>query len=215
MMTCACSISNPASIISACGGPSGGWNRTRLIPSKHGKRPAHGRSIGGLLDLVGHDLAGGCQPLAQAVLGQPIDQEAGHHDKRESHDALGLLDEDRRGKKQRIFENREAALDAALVLVRLDELQVAELLWSEDLGRDKEGRLASRFAGHRLVVERDRGSDLPLLAVGDGIAVRSFVAAVLGMRDDTAVHIEPVGTHREVLGEGGVCICLTDKAAVT
>lgn len=44
------------------------------------EHPAHGRPIRRLLDLVGDRLPRRGELLAQAVLGQPVDQQAQHQD---------------------------------------------------------------------------------------------------------------------------------------
>jgi hypothetical protein len=103
--------------------------------------PPHGRASGRLGELAGDRLAGRGPLLAQPVFGQPIDQQTEHHHERERHEPLGLLDEEGGGQKQRILEKTEAALDAVLLLVGLDELLVRELGGVEDIGGDQEGGL--------------------------------------------------------------------------
>ena len=62
----------------------------QLDPLETLEHPAHGRPTRRLLDLVGDGLTRGRQLLAQAVFGQPIDEQAQHHDQAEGDDALGF-----------------------------------------------------------------------------------------------------------------------------
>ena len=58
------------------------------------EHPAHRGPVRRLLDPVWDRLAGGRHPLAYAVLGEPVGEQAQHHDQAEGHDALRLLQED-------------------------------------------------------------------------------------------------------------------------
>jgi hypothetical protein len=96
-----------------------GWTRGRgdgeAVDSLEAlEDPAHGGAIGRLLDLVGDGLARGRELLAQAVLGQPIDQQAEHHHQTERDDALRFLQEDRGGQEERIFEEGKAVVPFVL-----------------------------------------------------------------------------------------------------
>ena len=62
------------------------------------------------------------QALADALLRQPVDQQAEHHDEPGSHDSLDLLDKHRRGQEERIFEKGKAAFHPALRFVEAQHL---------------------------------------------------------------------------------------------
>jgi len=78
--------------------------------------PARGGPISRFAELIGDRLSRGGELLAQAVLGELVDEEAQYHsqyhDQAQRHDPFGLFDEDRGGQKQRLLEEREAALDS-------------------------------------------------------------------------------------------------------
>jgi len=101
---------------------NGRASSARLVPHQANpfetlEHSAHGWPIGEFADLIGHRLGSSGQLLAQAVLCQPVDQQAQHHDQRERHDAARLLHKDRGSQKQRILEEGEAALYEQLVTV--------------------------------------------------------------------------------------------------
>src|SRR5260370_38487656 len=74
-----------------------GYRGVRAVPNAEQidafealEHPAHGRPIGRLLHLIGDGLAGGRQLLAQAVRGEPVDQQAQQHYQPEGGNALWL-----------------------------------------------------------------------------------------------------------------------------
>src|SRR5258708_35592713 len=60
------------------------------------------------------------------MLSKAVDEQAEDHDEAKSDDALRLFDEDRRGQKQRIFQEAKAAFDAALLFIRRHEFLIRE-----------------------------------------------------------------------------------------
>ena len=60
----------------------------QIDPFETLEHPAHGRAIRWLLHLIGKGLASGCQLVAEAMLRQPVDQQAQHHHQAEGDDAL-------------------------------------------------------------------------------------------------------------------------------
>ena len=80
--------------------------------------PAHRRPIGRFVELIGNGLSGGRQLVAQAVLGEPIDQQTQHHHQTQRHDALGFFDKDRGGQKERILEETQSPVRHCVGLYR-------------------------------------------------------------------------------------------------
>ncbi len=111
-------------------------------------------------------------------------------------------------------EEGKAPLHAPLLFIGVDEVEVGQLTGIEDIGGDQEGRLAPHGAGEGRVIERGGRLDLPLQMVRSRLAPRTTAPAILGMRDDTAVHLEPIRALLELLGEGGAGICLAREATV-
>ena len=72
------------------------------------KNPAHGGTLGRLVDLIGHGLFGGSQSGAKQVLSQAIDQEAEYHEKIQGDYTLRLLDKNGGSQKQGIFEKTKS-----------------------------------------------------------------------------------------------------------
>jgi hypothetical protein len=180
--------------------PSGEGESHQTEAVKAWEHPAHGRPIGRLFDLVGDRLASGGKLLAQAVLGQAVDEQAQHQDQAERHDALGLLHKDRGRQEERGFEKTEAPLHAVLVFVGADEFLVGELVRREPIRRDEDGRLALHRAGHSRRLEGDRGGDLPLGPVRRRALAWACWSVRLGMRDEVRLHREPLRALLEVLG---------------
>ena len=114
------------------------------------------------------------------MFGEAVDEEAEHHHEAERHDALGLLDKDGGGQKERVFEEGEATFHAVLLFVRLDQLLIGEQLGIEDVGGDQEARLAPRRALQRRRIECHRRLDLPDGAVGGGVLARASGAGWVG-----------------------------------
>ena len=69
-------------------------NVQKINPLKALKNPAHGRTVGGLVDLVGNSLLALLQALAQALFSEAIDQQTEHHNEAEGDQTAWLLHED-------------------------------------------------------------------------------------------------------------------------
>ncbi len=78
--------------------------------------PAHGRLVGGLVNLVGNSLLALWQALAQSLFSEAIDQQTEHHNETEGDQTTGLLHEDGGSQKRRIFQEAKPAFDTALPL---------------------------------------------------------------------------------------------------
>jgi len=57
------------------------------------KNPAHGGTLGGLIDLIGDGLFRGHQLATQKLLSQTVHQQTEHHNETQGNHPLGLLDE--------------------------------------------------------------------------------------------------------------------------
>ena len=104
------------------------------------ENPAHRGAIGRFVDLIGDGLVG-CQQLAtQPMFGQPVHQQAEHHDEAQRNHALRLLDEHGGSQKHGIFEKTKPPLDASLLFVRRDHLLRRKALRVQDVGGHNESR---------------------------------------------------------------------------
>jgi hypothetical protein len=115
------------------------------------------------------------------------------------------------------FKKGKAALDAVLVVVRLEQLLVGELLGVEHVGRDQEARLTHRRALEGGWVERHRRLDLPDVAVGDRVVAGASGTVVGGMGvggmgEQLRLDLEPVGALLELLIAGFLGVGLAGKA---
>jgi len=150
------------------------------------------------------------------MLGQPIDEQAQHHDQAEGHDALGLLQEDRGGQEERVFEEGKAALDAVLVLVDSNELLVGEPCGVEDIGRHNEaGRPRDRLRQLRLIQLAAR-RDEDVVAGRSG--ARMWTPAPRIARLDAQLgwlQLEPSGQRLGLLRQSGARIGFTGKRPIT
>ena len=177
--------------------------------------PAHRGPIGGFAHLVGNRLSRRRQLLAEPMFRQAIDQQAEHHHQAERHDTLRLLDKDRRGQEQGIFQKREAPLDARLLFVRLDQLLIGQHRGVQDVGGNQEARLTRCHALQRRRVQGHRGLDLPDRPVGSSVLARASPPAMGGMGHQVCLHLEPLRFFGELLGQGGLRVGLTGKALST
>lgn len=89
--------------------------------------PAHRRSVGGLVDLIGNGLPRCCQLLTQTMFCQTVHQQREHHDQAQRHNPFRFFHKDRGGQEQGIFEETKPSFHAALLQVQADHLLVGDL----------------------------------------------------------------------------------------
>src|SRR6266699_6187840 len=104
------------------------------------ENPAHRGAVGRFVDLIGKGLFRCHQLATQQMFGQPIHQQAEHHQETQSNQALWLLDEDRGSQKQGIFEKTKPTLHASLLFIGGDHLFMRKSLHVQDVGGYDEGR---------------------------------------------------------------------------
>src|SRR6266699_4095618 len=173
------------------------------------KDPPHGWACGRLADLIGNGLLGLGQPCPQAIAEQAED-----HDETERHNALGFLDKDGGGQKERIFEEAKAALGTALVLVDADQLLIGEASLLQDVRADNPAGFAEGFSFDLLLVDAHGCQDVPLGASrGTGFA-RTPLAGILRVSDEITVDVEPCGLLFQSSQGLGADISFTGKASV-
>src|SRR6266487_766181 len=150
------------------------------------KDPPHGWACGRLADLIGNGLLGLGQPCPQAV-----DEQAENHDETEGHDALGFLDKDGGGQKERIFEKAKAALSPALPFVGGNQLLVSKNGWLQDIGANDPACPPKGFLRDPFLVNAHGCHNLPLVADGRSVFAWPTLGRILSMSDQVSVDIEP------------------------
>ena len=73
-------------------------------------------------------------------------------------------------------------LHAVLILVRVNQLLVVELVGCEHIGRDEEGGFALHGVGERLVVDDEARLDLPLSTLRGRVLARPTGPILLELR---------------------------------
>jgi hypothetical protein len=119
------------------------------------KQPPQRWAMGLFLELIGDGGSGLGQTLPEAVLCQPIDQQAQDHDERGRHDPLHLFDEDGGGQKQRVFEKGKPPFHPTLCFVEGQHL-FGTLPGGRNIGGDQEPGLARPFCLDGAFVDVDR-----------------------------------------------------------
>ncbi len=155
------------------------------------EEPAQRRTRRRLALLIGDRLSGCGEALAQAHLGQLVDQQAQRHDEGQRHDALRPFDEDRGSEEEGIFEESEATLHHRLFAIQGDDGLVGPGVGSSRLVPTTKAarRSASRSSatGSRVSVAWMR----QVCGRGRGVVARSSAGGVARLREHGRGDDEP------------------------
>src|SRR5512135_422875 len=152
------------------------------------KNPSHGGTSRRSVKLIGDGLLRFGQTGAQPMFGQPIDQQAEHHDQPQRDNALRLFEQDGGSQKQGIFQEAKAAFDAALVFIGAHYFLLSEDALVQDIGGDDETRFAPRFLLDLWLLDGHRCLDVPPHD-GSCVLAWSSSACVMLRTEELALHL--------------------------
>lgn len=124
----------------------------QVNPHKVLEDPSGGRVLDRLPLLVGKRGLLGFQGIPDAILQGRVYQQTHGHDHQEGHDPLRFFQGERRGEKERIFEEPKAAFGMLLALIPCQEVLRGEGTFVEFVG----GKNKTTVLRHEGVTDRQR-----------------------------------------------------------